>query len=164
MRQTLFMETTKIRPEKTASEIMEALVKASARQIAVEYDAAGCLCGMAFVIVVQGRPIPFKLPARVEPVFKILNNRRPKESWRRGNRQDGAAVDREQAERVAWRQLLRWVQAQLAMIETGMVAVDEVFLPYMQNDSGKTVYELFAGSGFKQLAAGVSAPKEPPND
>jgi hypothetical protein len=60
---------------------------------------------------------------------------------------------REQAERVAWRQLLRWAQAQLAMIETGMAAAEEVFLPYLQEPSGRTVYEVFAESRFKALPA-----------
>lgn len=62
--------------------------------------------------------------------------------------------DRQQAERVAWRQLLRWVQAQLAMIECGMTEASEVFFPYMQMLSGNTIYELFKASEFKQLAAG----------
>lgn len=153
MKQTLYMETTQIRPEKTAGEIMELLVRANARQIALEYGEKHTLCGMAFVILVDGRAVPFKLPARVEPVFRLLNNRRPEGSWKRGNREDGSAADREQAERVAWRQLLRWVQAQIAMIETGMVAVQEVFLPYAQNQDGRTLYEAISGSGFKQLAA-----------
>ncbi len=147
MRQTLFMETTKISASKTAGEIMELLVKANARQIAVEYDDKRKLCGMAFVIVVDGHMLPFQLPARIEPVFRTLNNRR------RSGREGGAAADQEQAERVAWRQLLRWVQAQIAMIETGMVTTHEVFLPYAQNRDGKTLYELLAESKFKLLAA-----------
>lgn len=158
MKQTLFMETTQVPPEKTAGEIMGVLVKANARQIAVEYDAERKLSGMSFVIVINGNPLPFRLPARIEPVFRALNDRRPKESWYRGNREEKAEVDRQQAERVAWRQLLRWVQAQLAMIETGMVASEEVFLPYLQNENGQTVYQLFAETKFKMLPA----PKEPP--
>lgn len=36
----------------------------------------------------------------------------------------------EWSRRVAWRQILRWVEAQLALIETGMAKAQEVFLPY----------------------------------
>jgi hypothetical protein len=44
---------------------------------------------------------------------------------------------------VAWRQILRWVQAQMALVETKMVKVEEVFLPYIQGPGGQTVYELY---------------------
>ena len=97
--------------------------------------------------------MPFALPVRVEPVFAILNGRRPKENWRRGNRQEFAAKDREQAERVAWRQLLRWIQAQLAMIDTGMVATHEVFMPYVLDRNGRSFFEVFAAEGLPKLLA-----------
>lgn len=150
---TLFMETTAVAPEKTAAEITTLLVMSGARQISMDYDEAGKLAGLRFVLAIHGGLLPFKLPVRTEPVFKILNGRR-KYSYDRTN---CAEKDRAQAERVGWRQLLRWVQAQLAMIETGMVATEEIFLPYMQNPDGQTVYELFAGTHFKQLPAGKEA-------
>ena len=56
---------------------------------------------------------------------------------------------RAQAERVGWRQLLRWVQAQLAMIEVGMAQRAEVFMPYIQQADGRTFFEYFEA---KQLA------------
>jgi hypothetical protein len=75
------------------------------------------------------------MPVRVEPILKILGNR-------------------EQAERVAWRQLLRWVQAQNAMIETGMVQAVEVYLPYMViHASGQTLFQRMNDSQFKMLPA-----------
>lgn len=147
MKKTLFMETTQVEATKTAAEITACLVNAGARQIAMEYNGSKTPSGLAFVLVVNGFPFPFKLPVRVEPVFKIINGRRTY------NRISNSAQDRGQAEKVAWRQLLRWIQAQLAMIETGMVASQEVFLPYMQDDSGKTVYEAFSESRFKALPA-----------
>ena len=152
MAKTLFMETTQITAEKTAGEIMATLVSSGARQIALDYD-AGRISGLSFVLPVNGLHLLFKLPSRVEPVFKVLNERRPAETWQRGNQKDWAERDRQQAERVAWRQLLRWLQAQVAMVSTGMVAAQEVFLPYMQDQDGKTVYEMFAESKFKMLAA-----------
>lgn len=57
----------------------------------------------------------------------------------------------EHAERVAWRQLLRWVEAQLAMVDTGLSTVDEVLLPYMRGDDGQTIYSLFKVNEQKQL-------------
>jgi hypothetical protein len=84
------------------------------------------------------------LPARVDPVFQLLLKRR------NGVLNDETrARIREQAERVAWRQLLRWVQAQLAMIDVGMVKTHEVFMPYIQHPDGRTFFEYFEN---KQLA------------
>jgi hypothetical protein len=59
----------------------------------------------------------------------------------------------EQAERVAWRQLLRWVQAQLAMIDTGMVRTEEVFMPYIVVNAAtnQTLFERMVETQFKML-------------
>jgi len=48
----------------------------------------------------------------------------------------------EQAERVAWRILKDWIEAQLALIATRMVSLDQVMLPYMLMGEG-TVYDLY---------------------
>ena len=49
-----------------------------------------------------------------------------------------------QAERTAWRNVRDWVLAQMAIIEAGMVDIQEVFLPYMTNSQGQTLYQLYA--------------------
>jgi hypothetical protein len=51
--------------------------------------------------------------------------------------------DREQAERVAWRIVKDWVEAQMAILESEMVQMDEIFLPYMLNNQGHTVFEAY---------------------
>ena len=146
------METTEISADKTAAEITSLLVKSGAREIALEYGVGGKLEGLRFALVVEQITVTFALPVRTEPVFQTINHRR------KGNRQSTAAKDRAQAERVAWRQLLRWVQAQLAMIDTGMVQAHEVFLPYLIHaGTGQTLFEYLQRDGLKQLTAG--APK-----
>jgi hypothetical protein len=65
------------------------------------------------------------------------------------------------ARRIAWRQVLRWVEAQLALIETGMVKTQEVFLPYAmvgQNGKRRTMFEVLEEKQF--LAISGPAPKE----
>lgn len=71
-----------------------------------------------------------KLPANVDAVHKVLNRQKVK-------------CDREQAERVAWRILKDWVEAQMAILESQMVQMDEIFLPYMIAKEGLTTYELY---------------------
>ena len=51
--------------------------------------------------------------------------------------------DREQAERTAWRNIRDWILAQMAFVEAGNVEVDEVFLPYLTDGKGKTLYQVY---------------------
>lgn len=48
---------------------------------------------------------------------------------------------REQAERVAWRILKDWVEAQMALLDIQMVRFEEIFLPYIETGNGQTIYE-----------------------
>lgn len=130
----IYMGTTKIDPRKTAHEIMNVLADSGARQIATDYGENRTVKALRFIIEVQGQQLAFALPVRVEPLVKHLR-------------------DRDQAERTAWRQLLRWVQAQLALIDVGMVKAEEVYAPYQMLPSGETVFEALSTSRFKALPA-----------
>jgi hypothetical protein len=149
-KQILFMETTQIASEKTAGEIVSCLVQAGAKEILMQYD-KGKLTGLKFSLDIpkHGTQI-FVLPARTDPIFKIINGRR---KWRT-DREQKAAVDRIQSERVAWRQLYRWILAQVALVQTGMVEAGEVFLPYMQAQDGKTFWEYALTGGQLALPPG----------
>lgn len=61
----------------------------------------------------------------------------------------------EQAHRTAWRIVKEWVVAQMALIETGMVDMEEVFLPYMLIGN-RTVYEVLSEGNFRALPSGMS--------
>lgn len=147
MAKTLHMETTQVSASRTAGEIIQELVSSGARQIATDYNERQQITGLRWVFQVNGQPALFAMPARVEPIYKILRSRRK-------GFQGGAAelALREQAERVAWRQLLRWVQAQIALIQTGMVEPGEVFAPYLiDHGTGKTLWLQITESRFKAL-------------
>ena len=145
---SLYMETTEIDPQKTAGEIISELVHAGSTSVNTEYT-AGEISGLRWIMRVGGSDVLFDMPVRVEPIYKILE-KRGRDSW-----QYDAQKTREKAKRVAWRQLLRWVQAQNAMIETGMVQAAEVYLPYMVNPgTGRTLFEHMAESGYKMLGDG----------
>lgn len=137
---TIYMETTSIDPIRTSGEICSILVRAGATQINQQFENQK-ISGLRWCMKVNGAECLFTMPVRVDPVYKILKRKKPNSS--------GLL---EQAERVAWRQLLRWVQAQLAMIDTGMVEAGEVFSPYMHVADNKTVWQaLMEGSRFKLL-------------
>jgi hypothetical protein len=150
---TLYMETTKITAEKTIQEISSLLCQNGATAILQEYDPQTRRpISVKFKIERDGQPIPFTLPARPDSIFRYFQKSRPAY-----NRTNYAKRDLEQAERVAWRQILRWVQAQLALMETGMVRLEEVFMPYMVTPGGKTLYEFIEDRKFN-LA--LPAPEE----
>jgi hypothetical protein len=48
---------------------------------------------------------------------------------------------REHAADVAWRVVLNWLEAQLALIAADMAKLDQVMLPYLAVDGG-TLYEI----------------------
>jgi hypothetical protein len=149
---TLFMETTKISADRSAAEITAALIKGGAKSISTDYEGRR-IVGLEWVMKLGTGEVRFKMPARIDPVHKLLLTEAKRSSrWRDDERQKIEL--REKAERVAWRQLLRWVQAQMAMIDCGMSEMTEVFFPYVQASNGETIYALAKASQFKQLSAG----------
>lgn len=85
---------------------------------------------LAFMIDTPVGQRGIRLPANVDAVQKVLTRQKVK-------------CDREQAERVAWRIVKDWVEAQMAILESEMVQMDEIFLPYMVNDRGQTVFAAY---------------------
>jgi hypothetical protein len=147
-KQTLFMETTEVEAGRTASEIVAELVKAGATSINTDYE-AGVIVGLRWVMRVRTGDQLFAMPVRIDPVEKILLSRR------KGylSNEDRNRIH-EQARRVAWRQLLRWVQAQMAMIQCGMAESGEVFFAYIQSAQGQSIFEVFAEQGLRMLPPG----------
>jgi hypothetical protein len=60
----------------------------------------------------------------------------------------------EHAERVAWRIVKDWLEAQLAIVATEMVTFDQVMLAYVRTSDGTTLYDLYRGGGLPALGAG----------
>jgi len=133
--------TTSIAPEKTVAEIQAKLAKAGAFQILHEYRrGTGELIGLSFRIETEFGNMAFELPARIEAVEAVLQKQFPR-----------GKVKREQAVRVSWRILKDWVEAQLAIVETGMVSLEQVMLPFAQNEQGQTLFEALAQKRFAGL-------------
>jgi len=139
---SIFMSTTKIPAEKTALEISTLLSKSGLVQfIQTEYE-EGDIVGIYFLVRFGESKIGYKLPARWQPVIEAME--KDKHTQRH-------LCNPEQARRVAWRQVLRWVQAQLALIEIGMVDIKEVFMPYMMINKDITFYQKLEQGKFKLL-------------
>jgi hypothetical protein len=136
--------TTEVSAERSVAEIQSKLAKAGAWQILHEYQrGTGELIGLSFQIDTQFGPMAFRLPANIEAVYKILL--KPK------SRRVNFASVRQQAIRVAWRILKDWIEAQLALIETGQVKMEQVFFAFVQDSKGRTLYEAYEEKKFAGL-------------
>ena len=133
--------TTTIDSFKTVSEIEYILMKHNAKSIMKNYEGE-TITGLSFLIDTGVQQIPIRLPVRVDECLKVLKKEK------RENPQKKIKDTREQAERVAWRILKDWVEAQMALLDIQMVRVEEIFLPYIQTNNGQTVYEKLAERQF----------------
>jgi hypothetical protein len=129
------------------AELQHTLATHGAKHISFEYGDDGKVHGVAFTIKVHDRFIPIQLPARVENAQAVLQKQ-----WDAGvishKRGKENTYGYEQAYRVAWRNILDWLQAQMALLEIGMAKIEEVFLPYMQDRDGVTLFERMEQRGF----------------
>lgn len=127
--------TTQIEASKTVAEITHILAKAGATGVATEFR-EGRPVGITFRTMTPFGPREFMLPVFVDKVQAVLRKQKVQPKLQTV----------EQAERVAWRIVKDWVEAQLAIIETEMVTIDQVMLPYLRTDDGRTVFERYQAS------------------
>lgn len=126
--------TTSIAPGKTVGEIQQILAKAGARQINIQYDDKGQPDAMSFTVPVGSLFVMFRLPCNWKGVLLRLRQEKVKRSLQ----------TEEQARKVSWRIIKDWVEAQLAIIESGQAELAQVFLPYaVAGDGERTVYDDF---------------------
>lgn len=131
--------STTITVEKSLGEIQRQLTGHGARAILIEYGPRGEPDALSFKVLVGTQELGYRLPADWRPVLTLLQ-RQPKVPRR--------LQTEEQARRVAWRIVKDWIEAQMAIIETRMVTMEQVFLPYLLLPSGQTVYERVRESQF----------------
>lgn len=146
--------TTEVPFEKSIGEISQLLARKGARSIQTDYNDKGTPVGLAFVMAVGGIPVRFQLPNRSEGVAAAILKDKPHNSNHRVSRAAYEQRIREQAERVSWRIVKDWVEAQLALIESGQAEMGQVFMPYATAQDGRTMYELFLENNQKQLGSG----------
>ena len=127
---------------KSIGQIQGNLVAHGASAIMINYGSDKEPESLSFIIPTPQGDIPFRLPANIKKVEAILLNMRARkpETWQRDYGQVMGKIQK-QASRVAWRIIKDWVDAQLAIIESDMVTLEQVFLPYMQVKDNQTLYE-----------------------
>ncbi len=151
---SLLNYSTQVDVSKSVAEINEVLVKHGARSILTDMDEKGEVVSISFKVQLPRGEVAFRLPANPESVMKIINLQTTKYKLSGGIYRKKVPVvprsyynDMSQARRVAWRILKDWVEAQMALIEVGMVQLHQVFLPYAIMKDGQTVFEMIESKG-----------------
>lgn len=133
--------STEVTALKSIGEIQRILVAHKAEHILMDYK-DGEPIGLSFIVKTQFGDTPFRLPANIERIQAVLNKQRIRK-----------VITRDMAARVAWRILRDWVRAQMAILETEMVSIEQVFLPYMQTQNGRLLFDVMVEHRL-QLPAG----------
>jgi len=118
--------------KQTFERIQKCLIDHKAKNISFEYDDTGKCSGIVFSTDIDGKIFGFKLPANYQKVQNIFQRQ---SKWQLDAKQ------KEQAYRTAWANIRDWIEAQMALIDTEMVKMEQVFLPYMIDSQGKTYFE-----------------------
>lgn len=122
--------TSGVSPYTSLGEIQGALAQNGASKIMVDYE-HGEPVAVTFAMETMHGLQGFTIPAPMEGTLRAFQKQNVK-------------VDKEQAKRTAWRNVRDWIMAQVALVESCDVPMDQVFLPFLTDRSGKTIYEIYA--------------------
>lgn len=147
--------TTTVPVEKTVLEIERLLMRAGASKIAKEYSGDGTVTAFFFAIPTVHGELTFRMPCAPEKVFPLLKGSK----WL-GETRRKALV--KQSERVAWRILLTWTAAQIAMIKMEQVTPEQAFFSYAYDPmTRETLFEKLERRNFLLLGASSEPSAEP---
>jgi len=111
--------------------LQEALVSHGAVGMQMMYDGEKRISSVQFAIPFKdGKNVSFALPCEWRKFQQVLKNQKVKR-W----------DEDEYAYRVAWANIKDWVLAQMALYESQMVDMPQIFLPFAVNANGSTLYE-----------------------
>jgi hypothetical protein len=133
--------TTSINCEKSIAEIQKCLVKHGAQKIVTDY-LNGTPSAVTFCVPLNGNIVGFSLPANYEGVLKAMTS---------DKKIPRSKCNIEQAQKVAWRIVKDWVEAQMAIVEAQLADLTEVFLPYAITKNGTTLYKEIQTNGMLML-------------
>lgn len=119
--------TTTVDVYKSLGEIQAALASHGAGRIIIDYN-GGHPREIRFVLDTPAGERGFILPAAVDGTLRVFEKQKIK-----------ASID--QAERTAWRNVRDWILAQIELVESCGIDMAEPFLPYLDDNNGRTLYE-----------------------
>jgi hypothetical protein len=130
--------TTQVPADRSIQEIQNALVKNGAVGVMYQYEkGTGRIHALAFRLPVKEKMVSFSLPVNWRR-FQELLKRQEVRRW----------DDEDYCYRVAWRCIRDWVLAQMALYETTIVELPQVFLPFATDNKGQTIYDKMLDNKF----------------
>jgi len=138
--------TTTVDAAKTVAQIQLILAKHGARAVLINYSDTGDIEALSFKVQTPHGEVGIQLPVNTESILKVLEKQNLPPRY----------VNRPQAIRIAWRIVKDWVEAQMAILETEMVKMEQIFLPYILSEEGRTLYEVMVDSKFQLPEGRVS--------
>jgi hypothetical protein len=136
------------------------LQEGGAVAILLENDEDKKISAISFRLKTTFGTVAYSLPANVAAVILTLNAKIREENERvsrgRGYKRKIPVRlfnDRAQAERIAWRIVKDWLEAQLAIHQLGSAKLEQVMLPFAVDETGKTFYERLVERGSLALPA-----------
>jgi hypothetical protein len=133
--------TTDVKVSKTVGEIHDILANHDAQKIMTTYENKQPV-GISFIYVVNGNEVGFNLPANYAGVLRAM---------KKDTGVHQKYCNEDHARRVAWRTVLYWIEAQMAMVEAEQAEMLQVFLPYAVMNGGQTHYEELQSNNFLRL-------------
>jgi hypothetical protein len=140
--------STTIDTSKSAAECVAMLAQHGATAIGLTFGPDKVPDGLTFSIVTVWGVRQFSLPVNMKGTEKALLK-----AWRERRIPQRFSLPA-QAQRVAWRVLKDWLEAQLALIEAGVAELTEVMLPYIHVEPGRTLWSVYQENESKALTAG----------
>ena len=134
--------TTSVPVSRTVAQVQAKLIEHGARAVMMEYDAQGRITALAFKVKMPDGELPIRLPIDAAATLKVLQRQHY------NGEIPARYASEEHAYRVAWRIIKDWVEAQMSLLETEMVKMEEIFLPYVITKSGQTLYQIMAEKHF----------------
>jgi predicted SpoU family rRNA methylase len=130
--------TTSVPAIKSVGEIQGILVAHGAKSILINYADNGVVESLSFIVKTPYGDMPIRLPTDAKAVLRVMEEQRLPRRY----------LTYEQAVKVAWRIVKDWVRAQMAILETEMVKMEQIFLPYMAVSDDKTLYDAMVDKKF----------------
>ncbi len=130
--------TTQVPANRSIDEIQQSLVSHGASGILFEYEKdTGRIAALKFLLPINDKSVGFALPVNWRLFQAVLKKQNV-------NRWD----DEDYCYRVAWRNIRDWVLSQMALYETQMVELPQLFLPFAVGKNNQTLYEQVRNGNF----------------
>lgn len=151
--------TTEVPASRSIAEITQILQEGGATALMFQYGIDREVVAITFQMPTTFGVLPFTLPAKVSEVIGTLNVQIKEETSRVNQRRNyrrkiplSLYNNKAQAERIAWRIVKDWLEAQIAMSSIGNAKFEQIMMPFVQI-AGKSFYQHMVDRGSLGLPA-----------